>query len=64
MEKQVSKYEAELIDLIRKDAWPLFRALDSSLAKMPGYDHVPMEPGPLDADAIREYRGLIGTLMR
>lgn len=64
MQKEVSNREAELIDLIRKDGWPLFRAVDSTLATMPGYEtHGPFIPGPGDAEAIQQFRSIIHTLM-
>ncbi|WP_145500822.1 hypothetical protein [Streptomyces sp. CFMR 7] len=64
MQKEVNEHEAELIDLIRKDGWPLFRAIDSTLATMPGYEsHNAFAPGPQDGEAIQNYRTLIHRLM-
>lgn len=63
MDKRVTKYEAQLIDMIREDGWPLFRVLDEALSEFPGYDHVPMRPGPLDEERIAQFRSVVHTLM-
>lgn len=65
MEMRLSKHEAALIWLIRRDGWPIFRALDTSLASMPNNDinHVPMVPGPWDAETLQKARSIVHTLM-
>jgi hypothetical protein len=59
---QVSKYEEALIKHLRTDPWPMFRAVDTALASLPGYNHVPMQPGPLDEESLKLGRSLLHTI--
>ncbi|MGW0929599.1 hypothetical protein [Streptomyces sp. NPDC002644] len=60
---QVSKDEAELIRAIRRDGWPLFRALDTALASMPDHNHTPFRPGELDAAQLAKLRSIVHRMM-